>query len=249
MRRLLQDLFAAFGLLTRLPMPRPDEGHPPDIRRSVWAFPVVGAVIGALSALAWFGGQFAGLGLSLSAGLALGVQLLVTGALHEDGLADFADGIGGGRGDKERSLAIMRDSRIGTYGVVVLVLVIGLRWSAMASLGLHMVLAGLICSAMIGRLMLVLLPILLNPARSDGLGLLVANPPRGALVAAIVITLAIVFLHLPAAVAIASFLVAGAAAGWVALLAKRAIGGYTGDVLGAACLSAETAVLLVFASV
>jgi len=247
MRAIMDDLFRAFSLLTRLPMPHlPDEDD--GFARCVWAYPLVGAVIGALSALLWFAGQFAGLGLSLSAGLVIAFQLLLAGAMHEDGIADFADGIGGGR-DRDRRLAIMRDSRIGTYGVVALVVIIGLRWSAIASLGLHMVLAGLICSALIGRLVMAVLPGILEPAREEGLGTLVAGPSRKALLVALLISAAILFLHLPSLVAMVSIIAAILAAGWIGVLAKRSIGGYTGDVLGAAGLAAETAALLVFATV
>lgn len=248
MRGLLDDLFRAFALLTRLPLPHGEDEEGKRFPRSVWAYPVVGAVVGGLSALVWFAGQFAGLGLSLSAGLAVVAQILITGAMHEDGLADFADGMGGGR-DRETRLAIMRDSRTGAYGVVALILVIGLRWSAIASLGLHMVLAGLICSALLGRAAMALLLGMLTPAREDGLGVLVASPPRRALLAATAISAVVVLLHLPVVVAIVSVVAAALAAGWIAFLAKRSIGGYTGDVLGAAGLAAETAALLVFTAV
>ena len=98
MGKLVDDLVSALGLLTRLPMPGRDLPAASRLSRGVWAYPFVGAGVGALSALVWFAAQLAGLGLALSAGLALISQVLITGALHEDGLADFADGIGGGSG-------------------------------------------------------------------------------------------------------------------------------------------------------
>lgn len=248
MRSIMDDLFRAFSLLTRLPMPQVEDDNDKGYARCVWAYPLIGAVIGAFSALVWFGGQFAGLGLSLSAGLVIAVQLLLTGAMHEDGIADFADGVGGGQ-DRERRLAIMRDSRIGTFGVVALIVIIGLRWSAITSLGLHMVLAGLICSALIGRLVMAVLPGILAPAREEGLGMLVAGPSIKSLLVALLISAAVLFLHLSSLIAMVSIIAAIVAAGWIAMLAKRSIGGYTGDVLGAAGLAAETAALLVFATV
>lgn len=248
MRGLFDDLFRAFGLLTRLPFPHSQDETGARYARCVWAYPVVGAVIGALAGLTWFAGQFAGLGLSLTAGLVVGLQVLLTGAMHEDGLADFADGLGGGR-DPASVLAIMRDSRIGTYGVVALVLAIGLRWTAIASLGVHMALAGLICSALLGRLVMAVLPRFMPYVRDTGLGALVARPPRGALVAAVVIAVIVLTLHMSFVVAVIALGVSVLAAGWVAVLAKLRIGGYTGDVLGAAGLAVETAALLVFAAV
>ncbi|MDA7947838.1 MAG: adenosylcobinamide-GDP ribazoletransferase [Hyphomicrobiaceae bacterium] len=247
MRTIPVDLLNAFGLLTRLPVPATDAVDPGTLSRSVWAYPVVGAVVGAIAALVWFAGQLAGLGGGLSAGLALASQVLVTGALHEDGLADFADGLGGGR-EPDRVLAIMRDSRIGTYGVLALGLVLGLRWGGIADLPLHQVLAGLICAGLLGRLAIVLLLAMLKPARVDGLGVTVASPPKSAIAGAVLLSAGIVFLHLSIVAAGLAFVVAIAAAGGVALLAKRRIGGYTGDVLGAGEQITETAVLITLAA-
>lgn len=246
MRALLDDVLGAFGVLTRLPVPR-REAHAAMLSRSVWAYPLVGAVVGALSALVWFAAQFAGLGTPLAAGLAITAQVLITGALHEDGLADFADGFGGAR-DKDATLAIMRDSRIGAYGVIALILVLGLRWGAAAGLALHNVLAGLICAALLGRLAIVALLALLAPARSDGFGRVVAHPPRRAGLAALLLGLALVGVQMPPIPAVLAVVAAAGVAGSVAMLAKRRIGGYTGDVLGAGGQLAETAALLVFAA-
>ncbi len=247
MRALADDILSAFGLLTRLPLPARDLHEASRLSRSVWAYPLVGAVVGALSALVWFAAQLAGLGLGLSAGLALTSQILITGALHEDGLADFADGLGGG-GDGAEKLAIMRDSRIGAYGVIALILVLGLRWGGIAGLALHSVLAGLVCSALLGRLGIVALLALLQPARDDGLGALVANPPRRSVMAAFVLGAGLVMAHLPAVTAALALLAFAVAVGVVAVLGKRHIGGYTGDVLGAGEQLSQTGVLLVLAA-
>ncbi len=247
MRTLVDDILAAFGLLTRLPMPLREAHGVSQLSRSVWAYPLVGAGVGALSALVWFAAQLAGLGLALSAGLALTSQVLITGALHEDGLADFADGLGA-RGGREAVLGVMRDSRIGTYGVIALILIFGLRWGGIAGLALHSVLAGLICSAILGRLAIVALLVLLPPARDDGLGASVANPPRGSIIAAFVLGIGLVALHLPVLTAALAVLAIAAAVGCVAVLSSRRIGGFTGDVLGAGEQLAQTAVLLILAA-
>ncbi len=247
MRALIDDVLSSFRLLTRLPMPERDPGAAHKLSRSVWAYPLVGAGVGALSALIWFAAQLAGFSLTLSAGLALTAQVLITGALHEDGLADFTDSLGA-RGGKDAALAVMRDSRIGTYGVIALILVLGLRWGGIAGLALHSVLAGLICSAILGRLAMVVLLVLLKPARFEGLGASVANPPRRSVVAALVISVLLVALNLPVVTAVFALLGAGVAVGVVAILARRHIGGYTGDVLGAGEQLAQTTVLLLLAA-
>ena len=111
--------------LTRLPTPGWVDYEPGGLARSARYFPLVGLVVGALSALIWL--IFAPiLPASLAAGLAIAVMILATGALHEDGFADCCDGLGGGA-NQERALEIMRDSRIGAYGAIGLVMVIGLR--------------------------------------------------------------------------------------------------------------------------
>ena len=108
------QLRVAFAFLTRLPV-----GSPPDLplARAAWAFPVVGALVGAIGGGIYLCAEFVGLAGSTAALLAVGATVLATGALHEDGLADTADGLVA-RGDPARRLAVMRDSRIGTYGAL-----------------------------------------------------------------------------------------------------------------------------------
>ncbi len=123
--RLLRELVAAFALLTRLPMPRlrGPSRRPADC---VWAYPVVGAVVGAAGRRRALAGLRLGLPQPLAALWALAAITLVTGGLHEDGLADTADGFGGG-GTVERKLLIMRDSRIGSFGALALLFSLALR--------------------------------------------------------------------------------------------------------------------------
>jgi adenosylcobinamide-GDP ribazoletransferase len=128
----LRGARAAFVFFSRLPV----GGFP--YRASDWHWapahlPLVGAVVGGGSAAAFAGGAWLGLGPLLRATLALGVAVWLTGALHEDGLADSADGLGGGS-DASRVLAIMKDSRIGTYGAAALGITLLARAAAMSEL-------------------------------------------------------------------------------------------------------------------
>ena len=245
LRAIFDDILAAFGLLTRLPLPKREIGAG-NLSRGVWVYPLVGAAIGALSAVVWLFAQFAGLNSHLSAGLVLAAQILLTGALHEDGLADFADGIGGGH-TKRKKLAIMHDSRIGAYGVLALILILGLRWGGIAGLPHSTMLASLVCVALLGRLAIVMQLALLPPAREDGLGTLVANPPLFSVALAFAIAVAIIFVLLPAQIAAFLLLASVVAVGIVAFLASKHIGGFTGDVLGAGEQLAQTAALLTLA--
>jgi adenosylcobinamide-GDP ribazoletransferase len=184
----------------------------------------------------------------LAAGLALAAQIITTGALHEDGLADLADGFWGGR-DPARRLEIMRDSRIGSYGTLALVVSVGLRWQALAVLagqGAGLAAVAILAVAMTSRAVPAVLLAVLPPARSDGMGRLASGGAGPEVVAAVLLA------GLPA-LALSGMLPAmalQAAFGFgVARLSLAKIGGQTGDVLGAAQQLAEIAALLVLAAI
>jgi len=116
-------------MLSRLPVGYVELA--PTIGSSAWAFPLVGGILGALAAMVMLGLLWIGVAASMAAGLALLAMIFLTGGLHEDGLADVADGFGGGR-DTARKLEIMRDSQIGSYGGLALVFSLGFRWQGVA---------------------------------------------------------------------------------------------------------------------
>ena len=234
----------ALGFLTRLPV---GGAHGRGtLADAAWAFPIVGIVVGGIGAAALYLNQLAGLPAVSGALLALAATALVTGALHEDGLADVADGFGGGA-TRARKLEIMRDSRIGSYGVLALIFSVALRVTALVALG-PAVFAGavLIIAAVLSRAVLPVLMRSLPMARDDGLAHVAGRP--GTLVVGVSLTigggLALFFLqpHLVTTVSVFGAALFGALV--VGGLAKRQIGGQTGDVLGAAQQVAETAVLL-----
>src|ERR1700720_348987 len=167
--RLATDLKVALVFYTRLPLAHDGPIAGADLARASWAAPVAGALVGALGAAAYGLAHMAGLGPLPAAGLALVATMAVTGGLHEDGLADTADGFGAGTSPETR-LAIMRDSRIGTFGGCALILSIGLRWAALASLaGPTRAAAALIAAHAAARAVPPLLMLLIPPARPDGL--------------------------------------------------------------------------------
>ncbi len=245
MRKILAELQLAVMLLTRLPA-----GHlsyAPSIGQSAWAFPVVGAVVGAIAAVVMT--ALTGLTPILAAGITLAVTVLVTGGLHEDGLADLADGFGGGR-DKARKLAIMRDSRIGSYGTLALIFVLGLRVQAIAVVaGQGSAVWGLIAIEAASRAVLPLVLRVMPAARGDGLGHSAAQVSWGRVAIALALGLAcLVLIGGMTAVWVGATiaLVVSAIAG----LALRHIGGQTGDVLGAMqALSACAAWIVLSAAV
>ena len=208
------DLALAAMLLTRLPVPI-NVCDPGRSAASCWAWPLIGAALGAatmgLAALA----MAAGLSPGFAAALAMAGFALTTGALHEDGLADTADGLWGGR-TPERRLEIMRDSRLGAYGVV----------AALSRAGM----AGLMHT----------LPF----ARDDGLSRQTGRPPRANTAMSLGIAV-ILALWLTGTAALPAALATLAAVALLGQVARAKIGGQTGDVLGATQLTGELAALLV----
>ena len=243
-RALADDLLAAFQLLTRLPVDR--IGWPaqqPDLKRLVWAYPVVGALIGAIGALAYWIAAAIGCPPILAALWSLVVLVLATGAFHEDGLADMADGFGGGA-TRERKLEIMRDSRIGSYGVIALVLAIGIRAAAISLIADPAYVAGaLVAAGAASRGSIVGLLLLLEPARADGLAAEGGGPYPPAAAAGLGLALVITIVFAPAAGILPAIIAAIIGCLAVTGLAKWQIGGYSGDVLGAAAQVAECLVL------
>ncbi len=248
------DLAACLRFYSRLPVPRlPGEGDPhaiPDFRRVPRMLPVAGLVLALPGAVTLLAGWRLGLGPFLAATLAIAVGILITGALHEDGLADVADGFGGGA-TLTRRLEIMRDSRIGAYGGVALVLSLALRMGALATLldrvGADAALA-LILAAILSRTAALAPMVLLPPARADGAGAAVGRPGRDALLLAtalaLLLTLGGIAAGLPAAGALLMIGLAAAGALAMTALARAKIGGQTGDVIGACQQAAEIVALL-----
>ena len=237
------SLRRAWAFLTRLP----GGAHPGDDRepgRSVPWFPVVGAVVGALSGTVYWA-LHGPLGAPLAAVLAVAAGAVATGCFHEDGLADTADALGGMT--RQRRLAIMKDSRVGAFGVLALVLSTLVRVFAVSSLAATDGLIALVVAHMLGRTMAVGMMGAAPKAAGAGLGhSYAAHLPRAWTAAAVVVTSATAAgLGLPGAVSLAA---AASGAVLVGLVAWRAFGGITGDVLGATEQVAEMDVLLSAAS-
>jgi len=240
-----EELKACIVFCTRLPLLRATPIGAGAIAKAAWAFPVAGLMVGIVGAAVYAVAHRLGLPSWPAAALTLAATLLVTGCLHEDGLADTADGFGGGH-TREQKLEIMHDSRIGVYGVAALTISLLLRAGALASLpSAHAVVWALIASHTAARATMPVLMMLLPPARSDGLSHDAGQPPSdvvgvGAVIAFII---AAVCLHPGHALLALMFLAIIVAA--MAWLSAKEIEGQTGDVLGALEQVSEIAVLLV----
>lgn len=236
----LKEIGRALGFLSRLPIPaRFFAGHDGSMRQTSGAFAVAGTVIALPPALLLALMLHFDVKPELAALLALSLQILLTGGLHEDGLADCADGLGGGR-TRERMLEIMKDSRLGAYGGLALILSLGLRTAALASIAdAGPLSAGLAMVAVnaASRAALVWHWSALPPARMDGVAAAVGQPDDAALKTAL-ISGGVIFAvgaiwGFGLADAIAAALCAAVAIAMFTRLVRGKIQGHTGDTLGA----------------
>jgi len=243
----IDDVRTAVAFLTRVPMPHPDGPLPPNFIRAHRAFPLVGAMIGLCVGAVYLALLAIGLPGLGAAACALGASALLTGGLHEDGLADVADGFGGGR-DKAAKLEIMRDSRLGTYGALILLVAFAAKLSALAALPRSAVLPALAAAHALGRGILPAMVMTMPYARADGLAASAGRPDTATVAIALALALAVDVAALHFTDAIGAALLAVASGAGMAALAHRQIGGQTGDVLGGAEQVCETAVLLFLAA-
>jgi adenosylcobinamide-GDP ribazoletransferase len=255
LRNEIRALHSAVMFFTRIPLPSLANHEDADLQRSSAYFPLVGWLVGAVAAAVWW----AGLKVwppAVASGASLAATLLLTGAFHEDGFADMCDGFGGGH-TRERIMEIMRDSRIGAFGAIGLVVMLGLKWRAVAAFAgggsaaaagagaaagwaaLPALPAGLLAPAIIlaahavSRGAAISLLATLPYAQETGKAKPLATHLRGARLAAAMLFALAPLVLLPARLWWALAAVAPARA-WVARRCRRRIGGYTGDCLGAA---------------
>jgi len=231
-REELRYFMAAIQLLTRLPVPHAEGFTSEWMERGVKYFPLAGALVGAFCALILLAASHLWNG-ALPALLTVAAGIAITGGLHEDGFADFFDGMGGATRDAR--LAIMKDSRLGTYGVLALGAGIGMKVFALAALPLTIGAAALVAAHAGGRLATV--GVIAKLPYAGGLSAAKIKPlgygitPADLVIAAAFGLLPI--LLLPVSFGLPAFLAAAVLSGLASVAAWRLFGGYTGDVLGA----------------
>lgn len=242
LRDILADVQSALGLLTRLPLPAMAT---PRGAQAAWAWPVVGVIVGGLAAIVAAGLLAMGVPAGIVAGVVLATQIIMTGALHEDGLADTVDGFFGGW-TRERRLEIMKDSHIGTYGTLALILSVGLRWQALTIICDTP--QAIIAAAALSRAPMAVVMAALPNARGAGLAQSVGRPTAQMAIVAFAAGLLVSLITAgfwTSAVMALGLIVATAA---VMQTAHARIGGQTGDVLGATQQICEVTALAILAT-
>lgn len=236
-------LLSAVQYFTRIPVPARTGHGVTSLQDAIRYFPAVGMLVGAVGAgvyLAahWLWPQ------AIAVLVALAATVAVTGAFHEDGLADAIDGLGGGL-DRTRALAIMKDPRIGSFGAIALILVLGLRWAGLAGLSPARVAYALVAAHAASRfaasLILWMLPYARAGTSSRSAPLIAGVTWASMLIGAATAVLAGIALGVAAVPALSAAMVVVVLWG---LFLKRRLGGFTGDCLGAAQQLAEVAFYL-----
>lgn len=242
---MLQRVSAAIILFTRLPMWRLVQPAQCHYESAVVYWPIAGYITAGATAVLMYGLSFV-LPPFVTAALALSGRLILTGALHEDGLADFCDGFGGGS-DKERILAIMKDSHIGTYGVIGIAMYLLLTVGLLSALPVQVAALAIIAADPFSKLCAGQLTNILPYARPEGAKNKIAYHRMSALqlvstiLSGILPTLPLLWLsgiYYGLTFALPAIMLA-----WLAYVMHRRIGGYTGDCCGAAYLLCELSML------
>ncbi len=242
---LLQQFLLSLSFFTRIPLPKGWNPGTGTLAQSAWAFPRAGAVTGARPGAVYLIFLAVGLAHGIAAWAALAFLVLLTGGLHEDGLADMTDGLASGR-NREQKLAIMRDSRIGSYGVLALVITLAIRASAIAGfMSEFKTVWVLITAGACSRACLAVLMHFLPNARTDGLSASAGTPTRAQTLAAVLLAIGTLLLLGNLHAALIGVLVLAAACFIINRIALKQFGGITGDVLGALQQVSETSLLVV----
>ncbi|WP_164661082.1 adenosylcobinamide-GDP ribazoletransferase [Tropicibacter sp. Alg240-R139] len=236
------DIPLALVLLTRLPLPRLPERVFARQAASAWAFPIVGLIIGGLACGAGALLSWIGLPPAAVAGVLLAMLIMTTGAMHEDGLADTADGLWGGF-TRERRLEIMKDSHIGTYGVLTLILVQLMRFTALSGLISDGTLWLALLAPIWSRALMPVLMTTLPNARGSGLSQSVGAPSLVTSAVGVLLGVGFGILWL-GSLALVPMLMSTLVVLALVVVARSKIGGQTGDVLGASQQLAEVTTLL-----
>ena len=254
MREYMRDIARSVAFLSRIPVPSSFfEGDDGKLSRVSRAFPVAGLLIALPSALTFSVLLALNADPLMAALLALAVHTLLTGALHEDGLSDTADGLGGGK-DRERALEIMKDSRIGTYGAAALILSFGLRAAALAAIARHLspedAAVAILAAATLSRGAMVWHWYALPSAKPDGIAASAGKPDDDAMQLALLATLGLAVLVGPAmgVPALVGCLLATSVAAFLATrYIRQKLTGHTGDTIGATQQICEIASLCTLA--
>ncbi len=244
MQKQWKYILLALGFFTRIPVPNFADFKESDLNHSVKYFPLIGIIIGLVANISFYIASQV-FPQTIAVLISMAATIYITGAFHEDGLADSADGLGGGW-EREQILTIMQDSRLGTYGAIALFFALMTKYQLLVAMHVDMVLLGLICGHALSRLSAVWLMRALPYVKFSG-----KSKPLATAVSTFDLWVANIFGLLPLILFIwlmliatfgywkfvglyvlLVFLAVGTTWWWWHSMLKRKLGGYTGDTLG-----------------
>lgn len=238
---MIKGLILSLQFLTRIPINIPVDFNEENLAKSTFFFSLVGAIIGGLSGIVYY--LFSFINIQLAALTTVMAMIIITGGLHLDGLADMFDGFMANK-DKERTLEIMKDSRVGAFGVVALVLNILTKYVLLSNLTVNVPIL-LILSLANSRIVVCHKMIYKKIARPGGLGDMFhrSNPKKYALTGAGIYIGIITFLNSIYLIPLVTTIIAGEI---ISSMAYKKIGGFTGDIYGATIEIGEIISLITF---
>ena len=245
-----EDILLALTFFTRIPIHFITK-YDRTLMQACWCFPLIGAGIGLAGGTLFYILLVVQIPVAISAVTTICFIVILTGALHEDGLADTADGLGGGD-NKKSKIEKMRDSKVGSYGVLAILLITLIKLNAIITLATgkpyEIAIISIICAHSLSRFSIIVIPYFSSPASDEGLARYAGKPETRGVIGGLLLTSILIFLLLPFEQATTSAVLAILVAGVIGLLANFQIKGYTGDILGAAQQVSEATVLVYLAS-
>ena len=247
LKQIINEILAAVSFLTRCPVPKSIDYNEKIVAVASRWFGLVGLLIGMVGAGIYSAlSQF--LPTELTAVVTLVLLIRFTGAFHEDGLADLADGFGGGW-DKDRKLAIMKDSQIGAYGVLALIASFAIKLMALQSLSTALAILAIITAHAASRGLSGLIPVFLFYVRIGEN----KTPQKSASMNKTTVLLLTLFglaplIFLPIKLTVALAVIWALSFAYMVRIMKNNIGGYTGDTLGATQQVIEVMTYMTFSS-
>ena len=243
-----RDFVRAATFLTHIPFQIDETEAARPLATAALGFPLVGLMVGVIGAIAFVIANAVGLPQLASALIAVAAIALVTGGLHEEGLANTVDGFSSGKG-RDDSLRIMREAALGKFGMLALIFAVGLKIAAIEALGPAMAAASLIASEVAGRTVIPAILMLIPPARTEGLSFEAGRPRKESVALSLLLGGALMLLMLGIGAGLVAIIITAVLCALMARIATTRLGGHTGDVLGAIEQITVTAVLLTAAAV
>ena len=245
-----KDILLSVSFLTRIPISK-DLLFERNLMDAAWSFPLIGGLVGFLGGMVALLLSYFNISSIVISFITIGAIILLTGGLHEDGLADTADGFGSNKNPEDK-INIMRDSQIGVYGTLALIIAISVKAVALSELinkdQFFACIIALIVSGSLSRSTIIGIAFFLEKASETGLASFAGKPRATGVGICFLISILLCIFLLPSTKVLAAILISIVTTVVIGFLSKKQINGYTGDILGTTQVLSETALLIYLAT-